>query len=297
MTATGHWIERPHAEAAMATLEQWPNLVDAVDRLADEFGDRYLDAVDRHVARLGSPDDTTIGDAVDGYIEMTVDTLRLQADYYRTGVFSSDPTEFEVGLHDDPDLMLERYLPGLYLAQVFWPNHWRKHSWFAERYLPRVLDGHRVLDVGTGPGTFGTACLGRTDDVIFNDLSPHAETFVNSIHPDQTHRFVIESFLEADFGAKFDHIVFSEIVEHLPDPAAGMDRLGELLAPDGLAFFSTATNAAFYDHTIIFETESEIDQLLDQHGFDVLARDSVLATPGPDGRDVVDVNAIIRKRA
>ena len=108
---------------------------------------------------------------------------------------------------------------------------------------------------------------------------------------------MIESFLDADFDRPFDHVIFSEVVEHLPDPEAGMDRLGELMKPGGLAFFSTATNAAFYDHTIIFETEAEIDELLTRHGFEVVERDRVLATPGPEGRDVVDINAIVRKRA
>jgi len=294
------WTARPHAAAAIGTLGQWPNLVDAVDRLTEEFGDEYQDSVETYVGRLGSADDSgedsPIDLAVDGYIEMTVDTLRLQADYFRTGVFASDPTDFEAGLHDDPELMLERYLPGLYLAQVFWPNHYRKHRWFADHYLPLVEADHRVLDVGTGPGTFGTACRTRSNDVTFNDLSPHSETFVKRIYPDADHTFVTESFLDADFGGTFDHIIFSEVVEHLPDPPAGMDRLHELLAPGGKAFFSTATNAAFYDHTIIFETEAEIDALLDRHGFDVLDRDSVLATPGPEGRDVVDINAVITRR-
>ena len=75
-----------------------------------------------------------------------------------------------------------------------------------------------------------------------------------------------------------------------------MDRLHDLLATDGRAFFSTATNAAFYDHTIVFETEAEIEELLSDHGFVIHMSDRVVATPGPEGRDVVDVNAVIGRR-
>ncbi len=294
------WSTRPHASSAIETLGAWPNLVAAVDKLAEEHGDSYADSVERHVARLGeagTPDgDAAIEAATDGYIEMTIETLRLQAEFYRTGKFSSDPSEFETALHDDPELMLERYLPGLYLAQVFWPNHFVKHRWFADHYLDLVESGHRVLDVGTGPGTFGAACLSRTDSVVFNDLSPHAKTFIDTVRPNEAQDFAIESFLDADFGPGFDHIIFSEVVEHLPDPAAGMDRLRDLLATDGRAFFSTATNAAFYDHTIVFETEAEIEELLSDHGFVIHMSDRVVATPGPEGRDVVDVNAVIGRR-
>ena len=85
------WSTRPHASSAIETLGAWPNLVAAVDKLAEEHGDSYADSVERHVARLGeagTPDgDAAIEAATDGYIEMTIETLRLQAEFYRTGKF------------------------------------------------------------------------------------------------------------------------------------------------------------------------------------------------------------------
>lgn len=291
----------PMLDQALSILDQWPNLSAAVATLADEYGDKYLEATEAHLVRLdtataGTPDG--FDEAVYGYIEMTIDTLRLQADYYRTGVFSSEASEYELGLHDDDDLMLGRYLPGLYLAQVFWPNHYKKHEYFSQNYLPLIQPGQSVLDVGTGPGTFGFKCRSKTERVILNDLSAHSRTFVNSLVTDPSNApdFMVGSFLDVDLPTPFDHVIFSEVVEHLPVPADGMDRLHKIMAADGTAFFSTATNAAFYDHTIIFETEEEVDEMLDEHGFVALDKQLVVATKGPEGRDVVDINAIIKKR-
>ena len=108
--------------------------------------------------------------------------------------------------------------------------------------------------------------------------------------------FSTADFLELEAVAEpFDLVLFSEIVEHLRAPAEGLDRLATLLAPGASVFFSTATNAAFYDHTIIFETVGEIELLLAAHGFDVTSSRTILAAPGPDGRDVLDYVAVMQR--
>ena len=69
----------------------------------------------------------------------------------------------------------------------------------------------------------------------------------------------------AKLGARFLH--FSMAAARTAWADAGLDRLASLLAPGASVFFSTATNAAFYDHTIIFETVADIEALLGAHGF------------------------------
>ena len=92
----------------------------------------------------------------------------------------------------------------------------------------------------------------------------------------------------------FDIVLFSEVVEHLPDPDRGLEHLRSLLAPEASVFFSTATNAAFYDHTVVFESIGDIERLLRTHGFDIVQHHEVVAAPGPGGRDVIDYIAVLR---
>jgi 2-polyprenyl-3-methyl-5-hydroxy-6-metoxy-1,4-benzoquinol methylase len=237
---------------------------------------------------------------------MTVDVMRMQDRYYRTGQFDAGFDALaDGGLYVDDDMMGRRYLLGLYLAQVFWPNHLEKLDYFEREVLPLAMNEMRVLEVGTGPGTYGLAVGRRVEcaELTLNDISPLSIDMVTRIaavdpvqRPDALH-YSTADFLERDpaGNAPYDLVLFSEIVEHLADPEHGLDALGNLLAPGAHVFFSTATNAAFYDHTIVFETVEEIEDLLRSHGFEITSSRTIRAAPGPDGRDVNDYVAVLRR--
>jgi 2-polyprenyl-3-methyl-5-hydroxy-6-metoxy-1,4-benzoquinol methylase len=296
--------------------DAWGHLADykfvhePVAAMLEAAGSAYEARVESHLALL----DTSLGrkpeafaDAVDGFVEMSFDVMRMQERFYRTGVFSAGPDdEGGDGLYTDPEVMGRRYLFGLYLAQVFWPNHLEKLQFFESAVLSRVRPDMSVLEVGTGPGTYGLS-VGRSApcrSLVLSDISPlsiefarrmaEAAPVVNPAGLD----FVTGDFLDIDpqEHRRCDLVLFSEVVEHLADPDRGMAMLADVLAADGFVFFSTATNAAFYDHTIIFESIDEIERLLASHAFEVVERHTALAAVGPEGRDVIDYNAVIRSR-
>lgn len=304
-TLNEHWTKHmldatepatPNLRVARRVLSEWPNIWDPVRVLLNN--DEYRRRAEQQLARLAAALNVrggTLEDALDGYIEMTIDTLRLQAEYYRTGRFSYLDESPGDTLHNDGSLMLGRYLPGLFLATLFWPNHNEKSNFFEQQFLPELAPKSLILDVGTGPGTYGLILLNHGHRVVFNDLSPFSEQFVQDIaHPSEP-VFHVGSFLDLDVSSQYDAIVFSEVVEHLPSPRQGMAKLHELCRPSASVFFSTATNAAFYDHTIIFETVTEIRELVREFGFQIKSEQEVVATRGPAGRDVVDYNAVLTK--
>lgn len=283
----------PHLQVARRVLSEWPNLWDPVERLLSSEAyqlrvEGQLALLDQSLAGRGS----SLDDALNGYIEMTIDTLRLQAEYFRTGRFSYLDESPGDALHHDSDLMLGRYLPGLFLAGLFWPNHNEKMKFFVDSFLPVLNPGSEILDVGTGPGSYGLMSAELGHNVLFNDLSPHSERFVNDLASFDT-EFFVGSFTDINTSGQFDAIIFSEVVEHLPDPRGGMARLYELCRSNAYVFFSTATNAAFYDHTIVFESVEEIRELVHEFGFRIKTEQEVLATSGPQGRDVIDYNAVL----
>ena len=292
---------------ARALLGDYRFAADPVEALC-ATGPAYAHRAEFHLRRLHGAlgaDDERFDDAIEAFVEMTVDVMRMQDRYFRTGQFDTGADAIaDGGLYVDDDMMGRRYLLGLYLAQIFWPNHHEKLSYFEREVVPIAMNGIRVLEVGTGPGTYGLA-VGRSvecAELMLNDISPLSIDLVARLatvdpvqRPDTLH-FSTADFLERDPGgsAPYDLILFSEIVEHLADPEAGLDALAKLLAPGANVFFATATNAAFYDHTIVFETIDEIEDLLGRHGFDVISSRTILAAPGPDGRDVNDYAALLR---
>jgi 2-polyprenyl-3-methyl-5-hydroxy-6-metoxy-1,4-benzoquinol methylase len=297
----------PLLSRARTIVNDYRFVADSIDALCTT-GPSYCDRAERHLLRLFRAlggDDDRFADAIEAFVEMTVDVMRMQERYYRTGQFDAGPEVVTDGrLYNDDDLMGRRYLYGLYLAQFFWPNHLEKFRYFEAEFLPIAADGMRVLEVGTGPGTYGLA-VGRSvncADLLLNDISPLSiETTrrlaaVDPVRRPETLRYSTSDFLDFDATAAepFDLVVFSEVLEHLRDPPRGLARLKSLLTPESFVFFSTATNAAFYDHTVVFQSLGEIEGLLGDHGFEICSQKGILAAPGPDGRDVVDYVAVIR---
>jgi len=282
-------------------LETVPYIRRSVDDVKEAGGPQWMSTLDDHMdnfSRYLNSTGGTLDDSVDGFVEMTLETIRLQQNFFRTGKFNTlEDYDEHADVYQDRDLMVRRYLPGLYLAQLLWKNHYQKLRFFRDQVVPNVVPRGRALDVGAGPGTFGLTLARQHPDleVVFNDISPFSEEMVTALSSRQARI----SFLEGDFlhlsvDRPFDFVVFSEVVEHLSDPEAGMAKLATVVDDSGQIFFSTATNAAFYDHTIIYESVDQIRNMIKDHGFAIDFDEEVLALESGNGVDVIDYNALIR---
>ena len=98
---------------------------------------------------------------------------------------------------------------------------------------PAVLpDGtrKRLLDVGCGPGLLLDEARRRAYDVRGLELSEASLS-----HARETLRLPVEQTALSEFSEPegFDVIVLADVIEHLDDVPAGLDRCRELLAPGG----------------------------------------------------------------
>lgn len=90
------------------------------------------------------------------------------------------------------------------------------------RFLSRLLDpiharlapGSSGLDFGSGPGP--------TLSVMFDELGHHMSIYDPFYAPDQT-----------PLSTQYDFVTASEVVEHLRNPQADLDRLWSCVKPDG----------------------------------------------------------------
>jgi 2-polyprenyl-3-methyl-5-hydroxy-6-metoxy-1,4-benzoquinol methylase len=101
------------------------------------------------------------------------------------------------------------------------------------RSVTRYKQGGRLLDVGCATGTFlrGMAPLPGWE-VYGIDISPHASRIAREKYGLDVRTSDLE---HADFPeAYFDAITLWEVLEHLHDPAASLQRIYRLLKPDGL---------------------------------------------------------------
>lgn len=106
----------------------------------------------------------------------------------------------------------------------------------------RYRAGGRLLDVGCGHGLLVDEAAKRGWDAIGIELSADAAAYAR----DRLGLDVRESTLDglqADPGS-FDAIVMADVIEHLDDPQAAIDRCHELLAPDGVLLVVTPDPAS-----------------------------------------------------
>lgn len=294
-------------DVAKTCFADVPFLNNKIDQLVAKYGNGYIQFATQHLEALFAYlhfEQSRFEEVCHAFLEMTFEIMRLQNSYYQTGQFALDLNEAQrSNLYQNPELMRDKYLIGLYLAQVFWENHFEKLLFFQSAFLPLLQPNYRLLDVGSGAGTYTLLALRCQPSctIVANDISPLSSPIIKGLAqvmagvPDNHIVCRVGDFAEIFAHESFDAIVFSEVVEHLNDPEKGMACLSHLVAPHRFVFFSTATNAAFYDHTIVFNCIADIVHLVEKHGFKVVNYQEILAFKGPNGLDVIDYNAILQK--
>lgn len=291
-------------KAILDELSEAPYVGRGIKALQRKYPQRYHEALERHLKALEryyNGDTKRIELACDAFLEMTFETLRMQDRFFRTGQFSL-PSEERALIHQDEQRMAGPYLTGLFLSAVFWENHFEKMLYFEDVFAPKLPQCPSVLDVGPGSGLYcALTRLHRPKaQVTVNDISAYSKPMVEKIcfiqEKDDPINFILGEFPNSidEVNHQFDAIIFSDVVEHLPDPEAGMAAINRLLAPGGVVFFSTATNAAFWDHTVVFDDVNQIDRLIHDHGFVVDNSTKITVFENSDGRKVVDYLAVLR---
>jgi 2-polyprenyl-6-hydroxyphenyl methylase/3-demethylubiquinone-9 3-methyltransferase len=105
------------------------------------------------------------------------------------------------------------------------------------------LEGKRVLDVGCGGGILSESMSQKGAEVTGIDLGEKALK-VAQLHQLESgtkvhYRLISVESLAREMPQSFDVVTCMQMLEHVPDPAAIVQACGELLKPDGMAFFST----------------------------------------------------------
>lgn len=164
---------------------------------------------------------------------------------------------------------------------------------FADRYatMEQLLPPgrRRLLDVGSGPGSFLTHGNRRGWQTLGIEPSHQAAEYSRSLGLE-----VVEDFLTAESAKQlgtFDAIHANEVFEHLPEPRAMAGYLRDLLAPGGVlcicvpndysAIQATLRDVCGYapwwvapPHHVNFFDGDSLEKLLKDVGLDVVSREA-----------------------
>ena len=140
--------------------------------------------------------------------------------------------------------------------------------------------GTAVLDVGTGPGTVAAAALARGAKVTAVDASPEMAAHAAAACPGADVRVAVLPGLPFPDGS-FDAVVGNFVINHLGDPAAGLDELRRVLRPGGRLALTCWERVAMRATAVFGEAVAAagID-----HPTDLPSSGPFLADADPDGR-------------
>jgi tRNA (mo5U34)-methyltransferase len=106
--------------------------------------------------------------------------------------------------------------------------------------LPQDGSGLRVLDIGCRDGFFSFAMESRGADVVGVDYAPSDTTGFEIAAKilDSKVEYIVENVYDLDpqkYG-RFDVVLFLGVLYHLRNPLLALDRIRQMLNPDGLLF-------------------------------------------------------------
>ncbi len=139
--------------------------------------------------------------------------------------------------------------------------------------------GARLLEIGSGQGDFLVRAQARGMDVTGVEYSAHANGIAQGKLGGRGRLLVGEVGDVPVSDGPFDVVACSDVIEHVRDPAAFLERVHALLRPGGIVFVATPTQDSWSarllgrrwmefkpEHLWYFSTAT-LRSLLTQHGF------------------------------
>jgi len=98
-----------------------------------------------------------------------------------------------------------------------------------------------ILDIGCGAGTLALYLSSKGHNVTGIDISTQAikACKVSAKNLNLNTKFYNKDFMSNDLKEKYDLVIFSEVIEHLPDDKKALKKIYKLLKPAGILLLST----------------------------------------------------------
>jgi 2-polyprenyl-3-methyl-5-hydroxy-6-metoxy-1,4-benzoquinol methylase len=242
----------------------------------DENYWRYAEEICRKLNQSFFKDEQERAEAARSYNRMSMDFLREQIRFSKTGVYCVNDLDLaRKNVYSNPNVM-RYYMVGLLLSYLLWPNHFKILSFLRDHIKGISINKH--LDIAPGHGLFTVEVLKRFPGIKSEllDISKTSIEVTNEILTAFNIKKSNYNFINGDFltvsmeGSQFDFITMGEVLEHVNDAPGFLKRAADLLQPKGTIFMSTCANCPAIDHVYHFRDPDEIRLLIDGAGLSIM---------------------------
>ncbi|PIN73375.1 hypothetical protein COV20_04045 [Candidatus Woesearchaeota archaeon CG10_big_fil_rev_8_21_14_0_10_45_16] len=222
--------------------------------------------------RLGGCDQALYDKAVNDFIDYSLEFLKLQAELESAQRYHfSSYKKLQEEIYENPEVMENRYLNGLYLTQALWINHHKMLAFFIKKFCSGLDVQGKAVEVPVGTGIYAAEFAARNKDWLVEgyDLSPSAVDYskkmIPIISPDKEVAVFEKNVFDLPDDKKYDRIICGELMENFEDPHPLLEKLGKLLNEEGKIFLTSSVWAAAIDHIYLFTKVQELRDVLSSH--------------------------------
>lgn len=212
----------------------------------------------------------------EAYLTFVEDTMEEQKYFIENGSYRY--TTFEEVANDvyyNKEYMT-KYMIGLALSNYLWSNHLEILRWHAEKI--KFLSGSKYLEIGPGHGEYFVQAIKNSNFKKYTavDIS---ETSVNitkkfteySLKKQvKDYQVICRDFFTFTSEDKYDAIVMGEVLEHVEEPRAFLNKILELSHKDTFVYITTVINAPARDHIYLFKTIEDVLEMVREANFKVV---------------------------
>lgn len=216
-------------------------------------------------------------EAARGYAEHCRHVIGARRIYEQEERYTPDELSWILDRMYGDDEMMTPYMWAAVLTYAFWPSKTSHLALLRDAFLNRLPAAPRILELACGHGAVGLVSLEQRPDatLLGYDISPPAIRIAHRLAAASSHaaraRFAVSDVLELDLAeGSHEGVIAAMLAEHLTDPRPLFDLVARILAPDGLAFVSTALESPQRDHVYEFHHESEAIGMAEAAGLRVV---------------------------
>ncbi|RYD86012.1 MAG: class I SAM-dependent methyltransferase [Verrucomicrobiaceae bacterium] len=260
-----------------AVLDDWPQHEKFLSRSLGAHSDADLNILESYAADILQLIGANLETHCRHYHWLCVEFTKEAMHFLRTGEYRCKTfAEADAQVYSNRPFMM-KYMDGLLVSQALWANHAKCAIYFRDKFLPRLKENARYLEIGPGHGLFLAQAARLPANVRATAWDVSAESVdqtraaMETVGVKRSLNISQRNVLTAgDYADRFDAIVISEVLEHMEDPIAALKALRTVIAEDGELLVNVPVNSPAPDHIYLLRLPEEAVRLVEAGGFEVI---------------------------